>query len=126
MVQLEHSRRVEEIEMIRFVVVLVCLSAVSACATLDESLTDIQSGDCVADPGAVDEVLELKAVDCSDPGVLRVTNTLQVTAYSEFPGEDTLNSIAEADCAANATVWLVPTKESWEIADDRLVACFEE
>jgi len=110
----------------RFVVMLVCVAAVSGCAGLDESLTDIQSGDCVADPGAVDEVLELKTVDCSDPGALLVTNTFEVTTYTEFPGDETLNSIAEADCAANASVWLVPTKESWELADDRLVACFEE
>ena len=112
--------------MIRFLSILVCFAAVSACAGLDESLTNMKPGDCVADPGMVDEVLELKTVECSDPTALLVTNTFEITNYTVFPGDDTLNNIAERDCAANATVWLVPTKESWELADDRLGACFEE
>ena len=112
--------------MVRLTVLLLALTGMLACKTLDESLTNVKPGDCVVDPGLVDEVMELETVDCTAPGALKVLNTFELTSYTEFPGDLELDTIADNSCHTDATVWMVPTKESWDFANDRLVACFEE
>ena len=98
-----------------------------ACATtLDPSLTELEVGDCVKNPGGQQEVERLDAVDCDDPGAFKVASTFEVTGQTSFPGEIELQRIALERCSLESTNWLVPTEESWEEADDRLVVCFEE
>ena len=102
-----------------FLVVIACEKV------LDESLTDLEAGDCVGGVGLGD-VAELDTVDCSEPGAFRVTNTFAITDFDSFPGFNAIDQIADSRCALDASLWLVPTEESWNEADDRLVVCFAE
>ncbi len=99
--------------------------AVSCATTLDPSLTDLEVGDCVSNPGT-QEVEKLDAVDCDEPGAFRVASTFEVTDHTSFPGDIELQRIALEGCSLESTNWLVPTQESWGEADDRSVVCFEE
>jgi hypothetical protein len=92
--------------------------------TLDESLTDLDVGECVKDPGQTGEVLELERVDCNAGNVLEVIDKFDVTEHEGFPGDSALDAIAADGCPGATTTWLQPTRESWEGADDRLVICF--
>jgi hypothetical protein len=93
-------------------------------ATLDESLTNLNIGECVRDTPAA-EVEELERVDCEDPEAVRVNEKFDLEGYGEFPGNETLDDIVIEQCPPETLVWLVPTKETWEQLDDRLVICFE-
>ena len=111
------------------VAALAGLALVVACTgELDSSLTDFEVGDCIKDPsigtGQSEVVFSLDRVDCSEPGVLRVTQVFQVTQYDDFPGDAALASLVSSRCPL-ATFSLAPTEESWNGADDREVDCFE-
>lgn len=96
-----------------------------ACETvLDPSLTELEAGDCVRDPGAVTEVQQLETIDCSEADALRVTKTFEITGHDSYPGDLELQGIAIEGCSP-AALWLVPTEESWNKADDRKVVCFQ-
>ncbi len=95
-------------------------------ATLDESLIDLQAGDCVEATDESGVMFELNHTDCSDPGVLRVTKTFEITEWGVFPGAAMIDQFAQGECGPTASWWLVPTEESWNEADDRLVVCFAE
>jgi hypothetical protein len=98
---------------------------VLACETvLDPSLLDLKAGDCVRDPGAVTEVQELETADCSEADTLRVTKTFEITEHDSYPGDLELEDIAIEGCSP-AALWLIPTEESWNKADDRKVVCFQ-
>ncbi len=95
-------------------------------ATLDESLTDFQTGDCVMNPG-FGEYEELDRVDCTEPGSVKVVGMFDIEGYSdEFPGNSAIDDEAYDGCPASMEWYLVPTKDSWEMVDDRLVVCFAE
>ena len=102
-----------------FLVVIACGKV------LDESLTDLQAGDCVSRT-SFGEVTELDTIDCSEPGALRVTNTFEITGFDSFPGVSTIDQIAVSRCSQNASITLAPTEESWNEVDDRTVVCFAE
>ncbi len=93
-------------------------------AVLDESLTDLNIGECVRDTPD-EEVEELERVDCTDAVAVRVVERFDIEGYSDFPGDETVDEIAIEQCPPEALVWLVPTEETWEQLDDRLVICFE-
>lgn len=98
-----------------------------ACAPgLDASLTDIEKGDCVNDPGFAFQVDSLKHVDCDQDGVLQVTRIFQIKGYEEWPGQSTVNNIVDRQCTFDTTAAMYPTEESWNGADDRDVVCFKE
>ena len=107
------------------VVALVAVLAIACEAQLDPTLTDIAVGDCVVDPGVSEEIEELDTVECDVPGAVRATKKFDIVGYSSFPGGPEIDAVAEEECAS-ATIWLVPTEQSWNEADDRLVVCFEE
>ncbi len=98
--------------------------AIACQSQLDPSLTELEVGDCVRDPGAVSEVQELDTIDCTEPDVRRVTKTFEITGHDSFPGDFEVNSIALEGCSP-APLWLFPTEESWNEASDRLIVCFE-
>jgi hypothetical protein len=99
----------------------------SACGTkLDESLTDFEAGDCVINPG-IGEYTELERVDCTEEGAVRVVGKFEISGYSdEYPGDSVMEMEANDGCPETMQWYLVPTEESWEKADDRLVVCFAE
>ena len=99
--------------------------ALACTTTLDPSLTELEVGDCVKNYGQ-QEVERLDTVDCDDPGAFIVASTFEVTGHTSFPGDIELQRIAVERCSLESTNWLVPTEESWEEADDRLIVCFEE
>ena len=92
--------------------------------TLDESLTNLKTGDCVKDPGESEfETLERTA--CGGGNVLRVINTFQITGHSDYPGTMRIAEIAEARCSYSATTYFEPTPGSWAVGD-RLVVCVSD
>lgn len=103
-----------------------CLLLVSCAPGLDASLTDLQKGDCVKDPGFAFQVESLKHVDCEEDGVLEVTSVFQIKGYDEWPGQATVNSIVDRQCTFDTTAAMYPTEESWNSADDRDVVCFKD
>ena len=105
-------------------VVTLGIFAISCQSQLDPSLTELEVGDCVRDPGSATEVLKLDTVDCSEPDALRVTNTFEITGYDSYTGDAEIQDMAIEGCSP-APLWLFPTEESWDEADDRLVVCFE-
>ncbi len=98
--------------------------AIACQAQLDTSLTELEVGDCVRDPGTVAEVQKLDTIDCSEPDALRVTKTFEMTGYDSFPGDAEIQDRASEGCLP-APLWLFPTDESWDEAEDRLIVCFE-
>ena len=107
-------------------VVIFALAIVACEATLDPSLTDLSAGDCVNVPEELGGVLSLEKTDCTGSNVLRVTNTFQMTGGDSFPGFSAIDDVALDRCSLSATVTLGPTKDSWEMVNDRQVVCFEE
>ena len=62
--------------------------AVSCAKTLDPSLTDLAVGDCVSGlEGTQEEVEQLDAVDCDEPGAFHVVSVFEVTGYTSYPGQ---------------------------------------
>ncbi len=104
------------------------LLALAACeATLDESLTELRTGDCVESPGTLaEEITSLEKTDCTGSNVLRVTNTFEMAGSGSYPGDSAVEEAALSRCSPSSTVWLGPTEESWEQANDRQVVCFED
>ena len=110
----------------RWVLVVATLGIVAvACeAQLDPSLTELEVGDCVRDPGTVNEVQGMDTVDCSEPDALRVAKKFEITGFDSYPGDSQVEAIAMEGCAP-ASLWLFPTEQSWNEADDREVLCFQ-
>ncbi len=108
-------------------VVILALVIVACEATLDPSLTDLSAGDCVnVPPVGLGDIETLEKTDCTGSNVLRVTNTFEMAGNVSFPGYDATDEAALERCSLSATLWLGPTEDSWEMANDRLVVCFEE
>lgn len=97
-----------------------------ACAPqLDASLTDLEKGDCVEDPGFAFQVDSLKYVDCDEEGVLKVTSVFQIKGYDEWPGQAAIDRVVDRQYTFDTTAAMYPTEESWNSADDRDVVCFQ-
>ncbi len=77
-------------------------------------------------PGGRGEVQTLEKTDCTGSNVLRVTNTFEMTGSDSFPGVNAIDEAGLERCSLSATVTVGPTKDSWEMVNDRLVVCFEE
>jgi hypothetical protein len=90
---------------------------------LDDSLTDLEVGDCIESPGlGVDEVDSVDAVDCG-PGTFRVIDRFQLEG-EDYPGDAALQDMIGSGCPIETVYTLGPTRDSWEKVDDRLVVCF--
>jgi hypothetical protein len=102
------------------------------------SAFEIRIGDCLTDSIALEnEFSEVNAVPCDQPHAFEAYHNEDVSGDS-FPTD--LDSLAEEICnsnfedyvgsAVNATnltfTYFVPTKESWENANDRAVTCLVE
>lgn len=97
------------------------------CSQLDSSLSDLEAGDCVRDPGRRFQVRSLDHVDCDDEdAALKVTRVFTIKGYEEFPGPITMDEIINRDCTTDTTAALHPTEESWDQAGDREVVCFRK
>lgn len=95
----------------------------------------IKIGDCFDDQSA-ETISDVPALPCSDPHDNEVYHDLTLPA-GDFPGDDAIAQAAEKGCGdAFSTFigipyeqsklefnYLVPTKDSWQGADDRLISC---
>jgi hypothetical protein len=108
-----------------FAICVALLIGLAACqGQLDESLTDLQVGDCIKDPG-VGVYESLEKTDCSEPNTLLVVGRYTVSGYGDiFPGAGTMEAEAGNGCPTIMKTYLGPTKDSWEKAGDRLIICF--
>jgi hypothetical protein len=104
----------------------ISLLLIGCAPQLDASLTELENGDCVKDPGPIFQVDSLEHVDCDGQAVLQVTSIFQIKGYDEWPGQATVNDIVDRQCAFDTTAALYPTEESWNGADDRDVVCFKD
>lgn len=99
----------------------------AACSQLDASLTDLEPGDCVADPGTRFQIESLDHVDCGDEdAVLQVSRVFTISGYDEYPGFEVIDRLVDRDCTTDTTAVMHPTQESWERAGDREVVCFRD
>ena len=98
---------------------------VLACgSTLDESLTDLEVGDCVASPDSgAQEINSLDSIDCAEPGAIKVAQAFDLSGAS-WPGLGVIQGEVTAKCPATTAFTLDPTEDSWDNADDRAVICF--
>ncbi|HEY5641124.1 MAG TPA: peptidylprolyl isomerase [Dehalococcoidia bacterium] len=98
---------------------------VLACgSTLDESLTDLEVGDCVASPDSgAQEINSLDSIDCAEPGAIKVAQAFDLSGAS-WPGLGVIQGEVTAKCPATTAFTLYPTEDSWDNADDRAVICF--
>jgi len=106
------------------VVAALGILALACEAELHSSLTELEVGDCVRHPGTVSEVQELKTIDCSEPDALHVIKKFEITGFDSYPGLSEVEAIA-IEGGAPAPLWLFPTEQTWNEADDREVVCFE-
>lgn len=101
------------------------LLLIACSAAIDESLTNLEVGDCIQSPGSVAEVVSVEVVPCDDEGTLQVIERFDIgDADEEFPGDPEVEARAQAGCPDTTLYRLFPTGESWDRADDRLVVCF--
>jgi hypothetical protein len=105
-----------------FFVSLAFLLAACGDEFLDDSLTDLETGDCIESPGSSIEVDSVDQVDCG-PGALRVIERFELEG-EEYPGDAALQEMIAAGCPIETVYTLGPTQDSWEKVDDRLVVCF--
>jgi hypothetical protein len=89
---------------------------------LDDSLTDLEVGDCIESPGSSIEVDSVDQVDCG-PGALRVIDRFDLEG-EEYPGDAALQDMIGSGCPIETVYTLGPTRDSWEKVDDRPVVCF--
>lgn len=63
----------------------ISLLLIGCAPQLDASLTELENGDCVKDPGPIFQVDSLEHVDCDGQAVLQVTSIFQIKGYDEWP-----------------------------------------
>lgn len=107
------------------VVVAVGIAALACEAELHPSLTHLEVGDCVEWLGGSAEVEKLEHVDCSYPAAIRVVALFHVTDSGAWPGQTAIDAQADLRCPWETSYVLGPSKDSWEKAGNRRVACFE-
>ena len=90
------------------------------------SLFDLAIGDCFNYPSAEGEVVaSIERRACDDSHDAQVIDLLEMPD-AEFPGDDAIFEYAVSYCPDNTDNYIGPTSESWELSDDREVACLEE
>ncbi len=93
---------------------------------LDESFSDLEVGDCIADSSA-QEVESVDTVDCEQEGALRVVGIFDIEGYGDdFPGTGVIDVEAVEGCPEAMDFYLIPLEDSWEQANDREVVCLEQ
>ncbi|WP_405857222.1 DUF4190 domain-containing protein [Streptomyces sp. NBC_00090] len=107
-------------------------------AARTKSPFSLRTGQCFGDDGKLEEyATDVEIVDCAKPHDGEVTGTFKVTGHDKWPGESTIDELAEKRCetinsayaldtwAVPADVWLfyyMPSRESWRLGD-RTVTC---
>lgn len=107
---------------------IAALGVLAGCGdkTLDESFSDLEVGDCIADSTA-QEVESVETVDCADEGALKVVGIFDIEGYGDdFPGIEVMDQEAVDGCPDTMDFYLIPLEESWEQVDDREVVCLEQ
>ncbi len=107
------------------VVVAVGIAALACEAELHPGLTHLEVGDCVEWAGGSAEVEKLEHVDCSEPDAIRVVAVFEVAGSGAWPGKTAIDAEADLQCPWETSYVLGPSKDSWEKAGNRRVACFE-
>ncbi len=107
------------------VALVVGIAALACEAELHPSLTELEVGDCVEWPGGSAEVEKLEHVDCSEPDAIRVVAVFEVADSGAWPGKTAIDAEADLQCPWETSYVLGPSKDSWEKAGNRRVACFE-
>ncbi|MFF9848868.1 DUF4190 domain-containing protein [Streptomyces litmocidini] len=107
-------------------------------ASRSTSPFSLRAGQCFGADGDLEEyATDVKVVDCARPHDAEVTGDFKVTGFDKWPGEDSLDELAQARCetinSAYAMdtwkipedVWVyyyLPSKQSWRLGD-RTVTC---
>ncbi len=103
---------------------IVVVILLNAGTTLDESLTDLEVGDCVVRPDAgAQQIDSLEPADCSAPDAIKVAQSFDMSGAS-WPGLGAIETAVLANCSGTTAFTLYPTEDSWDNADDRSVVCF--
>lgn len=110
--------------------------------TQSTSVFDLKVGDCFVAPTTVQAQLsDLSKVRCTQPHeeeLYAVVKYPDAGAQAAYPGESTLDTFAQGQCAAQFTsyvgiaypdsslwmTYLLPSARSWQQGDDRSVLCF--
>ncbi len=116
------------------------LAAVTLAVTLGAcsgNVFELADGTCFNDPAVEsDEISEVPVVDCTEPHDNEVFATFQLPD-GEFPGVATMQDSAMDACIERFDDWagisfidsalqvyvITPTANSWELKDDREIAC---
>jgi len=114
--------------MLAILAALAALLLLAACGgdEIDESLTSLKAGDCIAESnlGAIETV---DTIDCTESGAVEVVAVFEITGFDdEYPGDDVVATEAADGCPSSTTLNLVPTEDSWTRGDDRQVVCFAD
>lgn len=98
----------------------------------------IQAGDCLNLPDQYSEVQSVEGVPCDEPHNAQAYGAFDVTGFGQdFPGSTEFAEQAEVGCHSRFEQFvgiayeeselyfttLEPTKDSWELADDREILC---
>ena len=87
---------------------------------------DLTEGDCIVFEIKDDEFdATPKKVSCDEEWSHRMLGSFEIVQEGPFPGENYFLNQALQQCDPRYTIWLMPTKESWEIGD-RQVQCLQE
>ncbi|GGI47412.1 hypothetical protein BCL57_002109 [Agromyces flavus] len=101
----------------------------------DADVFTLKVGDCL-EMQEGEQVETVPVVPCDQPHTDEVYHDFEI-ADGEFPGDAAVNTAAEEGCVAAFepfvglpydsselyVAWYVPTQESWEGIDDRMVSC---
>jgi hypothetical protein len=86
----------------------------------------LRPGDCIGSTLANDEFSSIEKVPCTSEGATGlVTSNFKVSLNGTYPGESYFDLQFTLQCDVDATWFLSPTRESWEVGD-RTVACVAE
>jgi hypothetical protein len=108
---------------------ILLLSVVVACQE-DKSVFDLEVGDCIVPPESTAfrsiEVERVRTVDCSEPHDAEVVAVFEVEGRPwEFPGDEALFREAQQRCPAKCSLYIYPTRQSWNVGD-RMITCIVE
>ena len=91
----------------------------------DISIFDLRVGDCyVSGPRVEAEVGSVELTACSSRSS-RVDDLIRVPEQASYPGDRYFETLANSQCPASTTNFLLPTDDSWS-AGDRVVVCIRE
>lgn len=102
------------------------LVAVIACQE-GKSAFDLEVGDCIMPPeiagGEAIDVERVRTIDCSEPHDAEVIAVFEIEGRpSQFPGEEALFREAQQGCPTKCSLFIYPTRQSWN-AGDRRITC---